>query len=96
VTARTRAIYIVNPHNPTGAVSETVPFKAFLTEMAKRTTVIVDEAYLEFEYDFARKTAVELTRSGALSWCSGPSERSTGWPGCRWATRLHRKGWLIL
>ena len=45
--------------------SETVPFKAFLREMAQRTTVIVDEAYLEFEPDFAQKTAVELTRSGA-------------------------------
>jgi histidinol-phosphate aminotransferase len=65
VTARTRSIYIVNPHNPTGTVSEAVPFKAFLREMAERTTVIVDEAYLEFEPDFAQKTAVELTRSGA-------------------------------
>jgi histidinol-phosphate aminotransferase len=65
VTARTRAIYIVNPHNPTGTVSEAVPFKAFLREMAKRTTIIVDEAYLEFEPDFAQKTAAELTRSGA-------------------------------
>ena len=65
VTTRTRAIYLVNPHNPTGTASEAVPFKAFLAEMAKRTTVIVDEAYLEFEPDFAQKTAVELTRSGA-------------------------------
>jgi histidinol-phosphate aminotransferase len=65
VTARTRAIYVVNPHNPTGTASEAVPFKAFLSEMSKRTTVIVDEAYLEFEPDFAQKTAVELTRSGA-------------------------------
>src|SRR5258707_11091566 len=65
VTARTRAIYIVNPHNPTGTASEAVPFKAFLSDAAKRTTVIVDEAYLEFEPDFAQKTAVELTRSGA-------------------------------
>jgi histidinol-phosphate aminotransferase len=65
VTARTRAIYIVNPHNPTGTISETVQFKAFLRDMAQRTTVIVDEAYLEFEADFAQQTAVELTRSGA-------------------------------
>jgi histidinol-phosphate aminotransferase len=65
VTARTRAIYLVNPHNPTGTASDAVPFKAFLREMAERTTVIVDEAYLEFEPDFAEKTAVELTRSGA-------------------------------
>jgi histidinol-phosphate aminotransferase len=65
VTARTRAIYIVNPHNPTGIASEAVPFEVFLSEMAERTTVVVDEAYLEFEPDFAQKTAVELTRSGA-------------------------------
>ena len=65
VTARTRAIYIVNPHNPSGTASEAAPFKAFLSEMSMRTTVIVDEAYLEFEPDFVQKTAVELTRSGA-------------------------------
>jgi histidinol-phosphate aminotransferase len=65
VTARTRSIYIVNPHNPTGTASETVLFKAFLRDMAERTTVIVDEAYLEFEPGFAQKTAVELTRGGA-------------------------------
>jgi histidinol-phosphate aminotransferase len=39
MTARTRAIYIVNPHNPTGTASEAVPFKAFLREMAKTTTI---------------------------------------------------------
>jgi histidinol-phosphate aminotransferase len=65
VTAATQAVYVVNPHNPTGTASEAEPFKAFLRETAKRTTVIVDEAYLEFEPDFAQKTAVDLTRSGA-------------------------------
>jgi histidinol-phosphate aminotransferase len=65
VTARTRAIYIGNPHNPTGTISKSAPFKAFLREMAERTTVIVDEAYLEFEPEFEQKTAVELTRNGA-------------------------------
>jgi histidinol-phosphate aminotransferase len=65
VTARTRAIYIVNPHNPSGTASEAGLFKTFLRDIAKRTTVIVDEAYLEFEPDFAQRTAVELTRGGA-------------------------------
>lgn len=65
VTDRTRSIYLVNPHNPTGTVSEAAAFKAFVREMAGRTSVIVDEAYLEFEPDFAQRTAVELTRNGA-------------------------------
>jgi histidinol-phosphate aminotransferase len=62
--ARTRAIYLVNPHSPTGTVSDTATFLDFVREMSKRTTVIVDEAYLEFEPDFAQRTAAGLTRAG--------------------------------
>jgi histidinol-phosphate aminotransferase len=65
VDARTRAVYLVNPHNPTGTVSETATFKSFLRDMAKRTIVIVDEAYLEFEPDFEERTAASLVREGA-------------------------------
>jgi histidinol-phosphate aminotransferase len=65
VNSRTRAIYLVNPHNPSGTVSEPHAFKAFLREMAARTVVIVDEAYLEYEPDFAKQTAVDLVRDGA-------------------------------
>ncbi|MEJ0024489.1 MAG: histidinol-phosphate transaminase [Rhizomicrobium sp.] len=65
ITARTRGVYLVNPHNPSGTVSETAPFEAFLRAAAAKTTVIVDEAYLEFEPDFADRTAVALTREGA-------------------------------
>jgi histidinol-phosphate aminotransferase len=62
--ARTRAIYLVNPHNPSGTVTDSAPFLDFVREMSKRTTVIVDEAYLEFEPDFAQRTAAGLTRAG--------------------------------
>jgi histidinol-phosphate aminotransferase len=64
INARTRAIYIVNPHNPSGTVTETSHFKAFLTEVSRRATVIVDEAYLEFEPDFADRSAIDLVRAG--------------------------------
>jgi histidinol-phosphate aminotransferase len=64
VTPRTRAIYLVNPHNPTGTVSDAVTFAAFVREMSRRTLVIVDEAYLEFESDFDARTVVGLTRTG--------------------------------
>ncbi len=64
ITSQTRAIYLVNPHNPTGTVSETAAFRAFLRAAAAKTTIIVDEAYLEFEADFADRTAVTLPREG--------------------------------
>ncbi|MBR1126066.1 aminotransferase class I/II-fold pyridoxal phosphate-dependent enzyme [Bradyrhizobium lablabi] len=64
VSAQTRAVYIVNPHNPSGTVSQRDTFLEFVREVSKRTTVIVDEAYLEFEPDFQQRTAVGLTRAG--------------------------------
>ena len=64
VSSRTRAIYLVNPHNPSGTVTDTVTFTIFVREMANRATVIVDEAYLEFEPDFDARTAAGLTRAG--------------------------------
>jgi len=64
LTPRTRAVYLVNPHNPSGTVSETADFKQIVLEAAKRTTVIVDEAYLEFEPDFAQRSVIDLTRAG--------------------------------
>ena len=64
VNARTRAVYLVNPHNPTGTVSDSATFKSFVRDVSKRAVVIVDEAYLEFEPDFAKKSAIELIREG--------------------------------
>ena len=65
VNAHTRAIYLVNPHNPSGTVSEAAPFIDFIRELSKRALVIVDEAYLEFTPDFEKRTAADLVRSGA-------------------------------
>jgi histidinol-phosphate aminotransferase len=65
VNNRTRAIYLVNPHNPSGTVSAPHDFKSFLRDMAVRTIVIVDEAYLEYEPCFAQQTAVDLVSEGA-------------------------------
>jgi histidinol-phosphate aminotransferase len=65
VNAKTRAVYLVNPHNPSGTVSDEVAFKRFLREVSKKALVIVDEAYLEYTDDFAARSAVELVREGA-------------------------------
>ena len=65
VSAKTRALYLINPHNPTGTVSDNQAFKSFLRETSQRAPVIVDEAYLEFTPDFEARSAVSLVRDGA-------------------------------
>jgi histidinol-phosphate aminotransferase len=65
VTGKTRALYLINPHNPTGTVSDDNSFKQFLREVSQRAPVIVDEAYLEYTTDFETRSAVSLVREGA-------------------------------
>jgi histidinol-phosphate aminotransferase len=65
VNDRTRAVYLINPHNPTGTVSDNRAFKSFLEDASKQAPVIVDEAYLEFTSDFESRSAASLVREGA-------------------------------
>jgi len=65
VNQRTRAIYLVNPHNPTGTVNDAEEFKRFLRKNSQNAIVIVDEAYLEYTADFMSRSAVSLLRDGA-------------------------------
>lgn len=65
VNERTRAVYLVNPHNPTGIVSEADQLRDFARSISSRALVIVDEAYLEFADRFAQRTLTDLVRGGA-------------------------------
>jgi histidinol-phosphate aminotransferase len=65
ISAKTRGIYLVNPHNPTGTVNDDKAFKRFLRESSQHAVVIVDEAYLEYTDDFTERSAVSLVREGA-------------------------------
>lgn len=65
INSRTRALYLINPHNPTGTVNSEPEFKRFLRESSQRAPVIVDEAYLEYTPDFESLSAVSLVRGGA-------------------------------
>jgi histidinol-phosphate aminotransferase len=58
-----RALFLVNPHNPSGTASDPAAFHAFVSEMARRTLVIVDEAYLEYVDDFAARTCSAHVRA---------------------------------
>jgi histidinol-phosphate aminotransferase len=65
VNSKTRALYLINPHNPTGTVSDDAAFKSFLQETSQHVPVIVDEAYLEYVPGFEHRSAVSLVRDGA-------------------------------
>jgi histidinol-phosphate aminotransferase len=64
ITPRTRAVYIVNPHNPSGTVTDAAALKSFVRDISRHTLVIVDEAYLEYTDTFADRTIAPLVRDG--------------------------------
>lgn len=61
----TRAAFLVNPHNPSGTLNESAALHGFIREAAQRSTVIVDEAYLEFTPDSAARSAALDLRANA-------------------------------
>src|SRR5215469_398362 len=48
VNGKTRAVYLVSPHNPSGTVCDKEALDAFIREVSRRTLILVDEAYLDF------------------------------------------------
>lgn len=60
----TRIVFVVNPNNPTGTVVDNARLKSFCVEMAKKTTVFADEAYLEFLEPAQQQSMVELVKQG--------------------------------
>jgi histidinol-phosphate aminotransferase len=64
VSSRTSLIYIVNPNNPTGTVCDARELREFVRTQSERTTVFIDEAYLELTDDFAGRTCAALAIEG--------------------------------
>jgi histidinol-phosphate aminotransferase len=64
IGADTRALFVVNPHNPSGTLSLGAAFDHFVGTAQARTLVIVDEAYLDYRDDAAALSAVRLLRQG--------------------------------
>jgi aminotransferase len=61
ITLRTRAVVLVTPSNPTGAVVASTELQKIVAGCAERDVlVIVDETYLHFVYDAEPSTAAAL------------------------------------
>lgn len=64
VTTDTGMVQLCNPNNPTGVLSDTKTLKAAVKRMAAKTTVVVDEAYMELTDAPQGNSCIDLVRAG--------------------------------
>jgi len=64
VDEKTSLVYIVNPNNPTGTVLDTAKLKAFVERVSKKTTVFIDEAYIDYMEDPRSATLIDCVKKG--------------------------------
>lgn len=64
VDADTKLVYVCNPNNPTGSITNAAKLRTFCAEVSSKTPVFVDEAYLEFLEDPASASMVGLVAEG--------------------------------
>ena len=60
----TKLVYVCNPNNPTGSITDAAKLKSFCRKAADKSLVFVDEAYLEFLDDPEGSTMVGLVKEG--------------------------------
>lgn len=90
MSARTRAIFLANPNNPTGTVLSAAAMDAVAT-LAERhdAWIVADEVYADFVFDapFRHFAAIESVRDRLVTVCSlSKSHAMTGW----------RLGWMVV
>lgn len=60
----TKLVYICNPNNPTGSMTAHAELLDFCTRVSEKVPIFVDEAYLGFLEDGAKKSMVSLINEG--------------------------------
>jgi histidinol-phosphate aminotransferase len=64
IDTNTKLVYICNPNNPTGSLTDAKKLKDFCRRVSDRVPVFVDEAYLEFLEEDERNSMVSLVAEG--------------------------------
>lgn len=64
VDSETKLVYVCNPNNPTGSITDAAKLKAFCAKTSEKVPVFVDEAYLEFLDNPEANTMVGLVAEG--------------------------------
>lgn len=60
----TQLVYICNPNNPTGTLTDNDALRSFCAKVSEQSPVFVDEAYLEFLDNPENSSMVDLVREG--------------------------------
>ena len=64
IDADTKLVYVCNPNNPTGSLTDSASLREFCKEVSRKVPVFVDEAYLEFLPDSEKHSMVSLVEEG--------------------------------
>lgn len=64
IDSDTKLLYVCNPNNPMGAITDPTELKAFCKSASKKRPIFVDEAYLEFMEKPEDHTMVGLVAEG--------------------------------
>ena len=64
ITPDTKLVYICNPNNPTGTITDIAKLKDFCERVSKKVPVFVDEAYIDFLPNPDATTLIEGVKKG--------------------------------
>ncbi len=64
IDSDTKLVYICNPNNPTGTITDSAELLGFCSRVSEKVPVFVDEAYLWFLDDAVKHSMVKLVSEG--------------------------------
>ncbi|MEM1121165.1 MAG: histidinol-phosphate transaminase [Bacteroidota bacterium] len=83
IDAKTKLVYICNPNNPTGTITDSKKLWDFCSKVSDKKPVFVDEAYLEFMDPKDQKSMVGLLNEGKNVIISRTFSKGHGMAGIR-------------
>lgn len=64
IDANTKLVYVCNPNNPTGSITDAAELRAFCNKAADKAPIFVDEAYLDYLDNPMASSMVDLVAKG--------------------------------
>ncbi|WP_159022319.1 histidinol-phosphate transaminase [Formosa sp. L2A11] len=64
INGDTKLVYICNPNNPTGTITDAKELKAFCSRVSEKVPVFVDEAYIDLSDNGLKDSMVDLVNQG--------------------------------